>query len=139
MSKKYRVKKKRTPKEELKAEAKKINWKLWGITIAVTLLFFCIYQIGLYYKIIAVMYIYSVLMGVLILIYGILNRGFSKFEPENIVFPDKMTEEEKQKALEKETKRRKTAKYFLIPLIGVMVTLAFDVVYLFYLEPIINK
>ena len=134
MSKKYKVK--RTPKQTTKEKVKKINWRLWGITIAVTLVLFAVYQAGIYFESIAVMYIYAILMGVLIIVYGILNRGFSGFDPEKVSFPKNMAEEEKQILIEKELKRRKKAKIVLIPLIGIMVTLAFDTLYLYYLEPL---
>jgi len=134
----YKVKRKSNPKKELKREAKKVNWRLVLITLITVLLVFTVYQTALHLMFEYIIHIYSISAGILTVIFGIMNRGFSKFDPDEAVFPDSLSEEEKKEAVIKEEKRRKAARKLLIPLTAILITLALDMVYLFYLEPIMK-
>ena len=134
----YKVKRKSDSKKELRKEAKKVNWRLVIITLITVLLVFTVYQTALRLMFKYIVHIYSISAGILTVIFGIINRGFSKFDPDETVFPDGYTEEEKKDAIEKEEKRRRAARKLLIPLAAILITLALDMVYLFYLEPIMK-
>lgn len=138
MSQKYKIKRKPAAKDELKKEAKKLNWKLWLFAFASILFFFTAYQTALYFMFEYIVHIYAALATGFALVFGIMNRGFGKFEPESITFPEDYTEEKRKEIIDKEQKRRKLARKFLIPLSGILFTLAFDMIYLIYLQPLIG-
>lgn len=138
MSKSYKVKRRKDPKTELKKEAKRVNWKRVLTVFGVTVLIFALYELAVMLEFIYIVHIYAILGGVLALVYGILNRGFARFDPDSVIFPKSYTEEQKKELIEKELIRRRKARLLLIPLIGILITLAIDTVYLIYLMPIMK-
>lgn len=138
MSKKYKIKKKPDPKKELKKEAKKVNWKRVLTVFGVTVLIFAVYEVAMILEFGYMIHIYSILGGALALVYGILNRGFARFDPDSVIFPEGFTDEQKRELIEKELARRGKARLLLIPLTGILITLAIDTVYLIYIMPIMK-
>lgn len=134
---KFKIRKKQTPKEILKAEAKKVNWGLIVLTLISICGIFTIYQAALRCEFEYIVHIYGILAAVLALGFAVLNRGFSRKKLTVDELPENWDAQRKQSFMRKEEKRRKLAKYLLIPLVGIMISFAYDVVYLFYLEPLL--
>ncbi len=123
---KYTRKPKLSPAEQARAELKKINWKLYLLTFLCVALSFGVYQLAIKFEFGYIIHIYAALLFVCSLCYGIFNRGFLSKAPEALSFEEK----------EAWNARHKKAKYFLIPVIAILLTFAFDFIYLYYLEPL---
>lgn len=136
---KYKVKKKKrlTPEEALKESARQFNWKLHIINLLSAILLFGIYQAAIYLHFGFIIHIYAAVLCVCGIAFGILNRGFSKKIPDADSLPEEWDKNQKYQYIEEQKKRRKKAKIFLIPIFGILVTFAFELVYLIYLEPLL--
>lgn len=135
--KKYKLKKKKTPAESLRQEAGKVNWKLWLVTFLCVAAIFALYQICvmLYFK--YIIHIYSAVLFLCALAYGIINRGFSNRKITSEQLPAEWEAQRKADFISDMEKRRKKSKPLLIPIIGILVTFAYDIIYLFYIEPLL--
>lgn len=133
----YKLKKKKTPAESLRQEAGKVNWKLWLVTFLLVAAIFALYQIcvALYFK--YIIHIYSLVLFVCALCYGIINRGFSNKKITAEDLPHDWEPERKKAFIADVERRRKKAKPLLIPVIGILVTFAYDIIFLFYIEPLL--
>ena len=134
---KYRIRRKKSPKEEIRQEAKKINWKLWIVTLISVAAIFSVYQIAVYLRFGYILHIYCILAGVLMILYFFINRGFSGHKATYEDLPETWDSERKNAFLRDAEQRHRRAKKLLIPIIGILSTLAFDIVYLFYIEPML--
>ncbi len=133
----YRLKKKKTPAESLRQEAGKVNWKLWLVTFLCVGAIFALYQIcvALYFK--YIIHIYSVALFLCALGYGIINRGFFNRKITAEQLPAEWDSERKKAFISDMEKRRKKAKLLLIPVIGILITFAYDIIYLIYIDPLL--
>ena len=129
----YKIKRKRTPGQQLKEEAKKINLKLWLITFISVLCIFGVYQLCVYFAFKPIVHIYAVAAGILAVCFFVFNKGLSNQKLTLDDLPSDWDEGRKEAFL----KSRRKAKLFLIPLIGILLTFAFDIIYLFYLDPVL--
>ena len=137
---KYKVKRKKksSPANELKQSVKKINWKLHISIVISTLAIFGIYQLCIYLHFKYIIHIYALVLAACGLSFGIINRGFSSKKLTAEDLPKEWSDDKKTQYIEEQNKRRKKAKLFLIPAFGILITFAFDIIYLFYLEPLIG-
>ncbi len=134
---KYRIKRKRSPKEELRHQARRINWRLWTVTLLSVAAIFSVYQVAVYFRFKYILHIYCILAGVLMILYFLTNRGFSGHKVTYESLPEDWDKERKDAFLNSIEARHRRAKKLLIPIIGILSTLAFDIVYLFYIEPML--
>ena len=98
-----------------------------GAVIAAYAIYLVCFNFGFFY----IVHVYGVILFVSLLTFGILNRGFSQKLPTAEDIPD-MAE------LEREIARRKKGRYFLIPVIAVIMTFMLDLVWLQFLQPLIG-
>lgn len=129
----YKVKRKQTPGQQLRSEAGKVNWILWAVTLASVAVIFGVYQLCVQLNFKYIVHIYAVLLGIFTVCYAILNRGFYNKTLTLEELPGEWTVEQKEAFLS----RGKKAKYFLIPVIGILLTFAYDIIFLFYLDPLL--
>lgn len=139
--KKYRITQRSATKatSELKRSLKKVNWKLIGSVLGLTILFNVIYQTFLAFEQAFIMPLYAIVLAALFICYFICNGGFSRNVPTYDELPNDWDEEKKTTYIEGMTRRKKKAKIFLVFIIPLILTLMFDLVYLFYLDPIITE
>ena len=113
-----------------KPQKRPFPWKKAGILLASFLFFFVLYQIGVHNRWLWVLHVYCAAAGVLALAYGIWNRGVFSV-PKEKDLPDAWKREEKEAFIEAVRRRKRQSSvllYFLIPLI---LTVVFDMFYLF--------
>lgn len=134
---KYKKRKKPTPKQELAKEVKKVNWSLLLITFLSVAVIFAVYQLLITLRCGWVMPLYCGLLLILAIAYMVINRGNLGKKLEYGDLPEDWDEEKKQALLAEQQRVRKRSKPILIPIIGILITLAFDIIYLFYLEPLL--
>ncbi|MDD6799489.1 MAG: hypothetical protein PUE85_03590 [Firmicutes bacterium] len=139
-SKKYRVKKKTGPADEIKAAFKKFNFRLAGKTALCFLAVFAVYQIGIYFEFKPMIHIYSIAVLILFVLYFILNRGLGKPAgiPDRASLPAEWSEEQKDDAVRIAEKTRKASKVILMLLVSFTLTLLLDMMWLFYIFNIKN-
>jgi len=77
-----------------------------------------------------VIYLYYIALMVLGVAFLLLNRGLDTTLPTPEMLPAKWTEEEKSSFIETEKKRKKIAKNLLVVVIPLLLTFAFDLVYM---------
>ncbi len=133
MSRRYRLKKKKTPLQELRKEAKKVNWRLWLITFISVVCIFGVYQLCVYLNFRPIVHIYAIAVCLLAIAFCVLNKGFSNRKLTLNDLPKEWDDGKKAAFLE----NRRRARYLLIPIIGILLTFAFDIIYLYYLDPIL--
>lgn len=122
----------------LKKSLKKINWRLAGKVFGIFVIVFAVYQTCLklaeIYNIILIQQItiisYTAITTVLACAFIIINGGVSKDIPTKFDLKDSLTDEEKEKLIQKITDRRTKAKKILVFLIPFIFTLFFDTLYL---------
>ena len=134
---KFKIRRKKTPQQLVREEARKINWKLWGITLLTVALIFAVYQVAVHLGFVYIIHIYSIAAAGLAIAYFILNRGLSGHKVRIEDLPEGWEPERKAAFIEKAQKRHGIAKKLLIPIIGIMLTFAYDIVYLTYIEPLL--
>jgi hypothetical protein len=121
---------KATPKPNAPAPKKPFPRKKALVLLLSFLGFFTFYQVGVYCEWLWVLHAYAISAGVLALVYGFWNRGVFRIPtPEQL--PDTWSKAEKEAFIEGIVSRRKRSSillYFLIPLI---LSLVFDMFYLF--------
>lgn len=128
----------RTPAGEVKAKLKSFNWKKAILILLTTAAAFSVYEaliavpalrIG---GIPIIMPVYFITVTALILAIIFLNHGFST-KP---VTPDMLsglgTDEELEAACIKLNRQKKTAKRLMLVLIPFLMSIFFDIIYLFY-------
>jgi len=137
----YRVTQRSATKttSDLKRSLRKVNWKLIGAVAGLTVLFTAIYQICIALELAFIMPVYAVLLAVLFVCYFICNGGFSRKVAEYDELPHEWDEAKKTAYIEGMTARKKKAKIFLVFIIPILLCLIFDLVYLFYLDPLITE
>lgn len=125
MAKRYRRK-----KNEPKAKKKPFSWKRFFLLLGILIPVFSFYQIGVYFGWPWLIHVYSITAGVLAVLYVIANRGvFTVPRPEEL--SDVLTPAEKAEIIAEVTRRKKRSMVLLYALIPILITLTYDVVYLF--------
>lgn len=121
----------------MKQEIKKVNGKLWLITLLSVAVIFAVYQVAVMFEFKPIIHIYAALLFISALCFGMINRGFSNKKVTHEDLPRDWDTERKNAFIADTDSRRRRAKIFLIPIIGILVTLAYDVIYLVYIEPLL--
>jgi hypothetical protein len=135
---KYRLKERYTPKTQLKEELRKINWKLIFKLVLSCGIVMAIYQTALYFQFGAIMWIYYGLLIVTVIAFVYFNKGINRKTITREELPLEWSESEKDIYLEKLTKHKNIAKKLLLLIIPLLLTFAFEVIYLFYLDQFIK-
>ena len=128
-----RIKRERQSNNEKKGiSSDQVLWLLGLIALSMTLL--AIYRYFLstpYFP--AVLTVYMASFALLILVYVIYNRGFSRRNLTKEMLNDAWSDEEKEAFLENGKLRMKKSKWILFLIIAIGVTFAFDMLELFVL------
>lgn len=114
----------RDPRGRQKVKGRYLLGVLAAVVAAYALYLVC-FNFGIFY----IIHIYGAVLFVSLLAFGILNRGFSQRLPTAEDIPDPAE-------LEKELVRRKRGRYFLVPVIAVVMTFMLDLVWLQFLQPL---
>ena len=118
--------------EEREQDGGRIWWLLGLIALAMTLL--AVYRFFLttpHFPI--VLTVYMVVFTVLILVYVIYNRGFSRRNLTKEMLNDTWSDEEKEAFLENGRQRMRRSKWMLLLILAIGFTFAFDMIELFVL------
>ncbi len=101
-------------------------FKLIGTTAAV----FAAYQFMLKLEHIWIVHVYWIALALLAMAYIAINRGSFTVATEDML-PEDWSAEEKKNFIALQIERRKKSEFLLYLLIGIMLTLIFDTMYLF--------
>ncbi len=127
MAKTYRRKQ---PASRKKKQKEHFPWKKAGLLFLSLILFFSAYQIAIYFYQGWIVHTYCIAAGVLVVLYALINRGvFSIPSPENL--PDEWSKEQKAIFIAEQQKRRRISSVLLYFLIPILMTVVWDMVYLF--------
>ncbi len=128
-----------------KTENKKPNIKLYLIFAAAVIVIFGVYRIvlnaveeGLIAPVCytALMWLYLILAGAGFIAVVTLNRGFSGRVPTADELPSAWNHVEKTRYIEAAEKRRRTAKYFLVPTVAFLFVFIYEIIELYYFPAI---
>ena len=122
-------------------QKKKPNIRLYLLSGLIIAVIFAAYRViislveggsvgGVVYDI--MMWTYLSLACVLFVIVIILNRGFSNKPVTADMLPDEWGFDEKRNYIAADTKRKRTAKYLLIPLIAFLAVFIYEIVEIYY-------
>lgn len=100
--------------------------KLVGITAAA----FTVYQLMLKLEHLWIVHVYWITLALLAMAYIAINRGCFTIATEDML-PEEWSLDEKRSFIAKQVERRKKSEFLLYLLLGIMLTLIFDTVYLF--------
>lgn len=114
----------RDPHGKQKVKGRYMLGVLAATAAAYGIYLFC-FNMGFIY----IIHIYAAVLFISLMVFGIMNRGFSQTLPDAEDIPDSAL-------LEKEIKRRRTGRYFLVPAIAVMITFMIDFIWLQFLQPL---
>jgi len=112
------------------AEKRRFPWKRALLLFLSFLVFFSLYQIGIYFYQLWILHAYCIAAGVLVVAYAAWNRGVFRV-PKAEELPKEWKKDEKEAFIAEIAGRRAKSSillYFLIPLI---MTVLFDTVWLF--------
>lgn len=124
-----------TPK---KSEKKKFNLRLFLLSALVFVIIFTIYRVCIENEKIIIMWIYLILASCLFIAIFILNRGMSSTQITADMLPDEWGDEKKAAYLDSDKRRRRIAKYLIIPLIPLLFVFIYEIFELFYLDKILE-
>ncbi|MHB1153088.1 MAG: hypothetical protein ACYCWE_04885 [Eubacteriales bacterium] len=116
--------------EQDKPQPKKRNFRQLGLLALSFIAIYGIYAAGCQLEFKPIVLIYLGLLFVLLIAFVILNRGFDTKPPERSMLPDDWDEEKKTVFLTADKKRRKIARSLLFIIIPLLLTFAFDIIYL---------
>ena len=94
------------------------------------IVFFSIYQIASYFYVEWIIHVYCIAAGVLAFTYVVMNRGMLS-KPERDRLPDDWSEAKKNIFLAEQEKRRKKSSVLLYFLIPIIMTVLFDMIYIY--------
>ena len=137
-SRKYRLKERYTPKTQLKEELRRVNWKLIIKLVISCAIVMAVYQTALYFRFSPIMWIYYGLLIVSAVAFVYFNKGINRKTVTREDLPAEWSEPEKDEFLTKLTKHKNIAKKLLLLIIPLLLTFAFEVIYLFYLDQFIK-
>lgn len=116
------------------AKKKKFNFPLLFALIGLIILFFTVYRIFIYFESVVGMWIYTVAAAALMIVFVIVNRGFTMGKTDEADLPEDWDNEKKQAYLENEAKRRRAAKTIMLFLMPILITLLLDMAELFFVD-----
>ncbi len=124
---------------ELKRTSRRINWKLIGEILGLTVLFAGFYQFAMQREWAAVMWVYYAALLILLVAFLILNRGLSRapFTPEQL--PDDWSDEKKTAFAARDVRNKAIARRLLIFLLPLLFNFVIESAYLFYLDPLVES
>lgn len=117
----------RDPHGKQKVKGRYLLGMLAAIILAYAVWLIC-FEFGFIY----IVHVYAVILFASMMAFGVMNRGFSQTLPTAEDIPDSAQ-------LEKELKRRKKGRIFLVPTVAVLVTFMLDLIWLNFLEPLLEK
>jgi len=117
----------RDPRGKQKAKGRHLLGMLSAVILAYAVWLIC-FEFGFIY----IVHVYAVILFASMMAFGVMNRGFSQSLPTAEDIPDAAE-------LERELKRRKRGRLFLVPTVAVIVTFMLDLVWLNFLEPLIAR
>lgn len=117
----------RDPHGKQKAKGRHLLGMLSAVILAYAVWLIC-FEFGFIY----IVHVYAVILFASMMAFGVMNRGFSQSLPTAEDIPDAAE-------LERELKRRKRGRLFLVPTVAVIVTFMLDLVWLNFLEPLIAR
>lgn len=109
---------------------KKRKYRQLGLLALSFIVIYGIYAAGCQFEFKPIVPIYLGLLFVLSIAFVILNRGFDTKPPERNMLPDGWDEEKKTIFLDGDKKRRNIARKLLFIIIPLLLTFAFDIIYL---------
>ena len=124
---------------ELKRTSRRINWKLIGEILGLTILFVGFYQFAMRREWAVVMWIYYAATLILLVAFLILNRGLSRapLTPEQL--PDAWSDEKKAAFAARDVRNKAIARRLLIFLLPLLFNFVVETAYLFYLDPLVES
>ncbi len=118
---------------ELRAKRKSAIWKL-VLLISVTAVIFGFYRYMLTTRFfVYVLAAYLTTLTVLVLVYIIYNRGMSRKNVTPDMLPDSWDYSQKEEYIENGKKRLKKSEWMLMPILGFVFTIAFELLELYVL------
>lgn len=136
--KKYSYRKQDSPTTQLKKEIKKINWKLVLQLVISCIVILTIYQTAMYFQFSAIMWIYYALLIISAIAFLYFNKGLNRKTIGRDYLPAEWSDNEKDNYIEKIKKHKEIAKKLLLLIIPLLLTFAFEVIYLFYLDDLLK-
>lgn len=131
------MRKEQFPDAEQRAKDKKNIAKIL-ITVALSVVLLVFYRFSLGFDFFPyVMWGYMVASAVLVLVYILYNRGFSRKGVTIDMLPDEWSEEQKTEFVASAKRRMDNSKWMLMLVIGFLVTFMFDAIELFVI-PLFN-
>ena len=125
------MRKEQFPDAEQRAKDKKNRAKIL-ITVALSVVLLVFYRFSLGFDFFPyVMWGYMVASAVLVLVYILYNRGFSRKGVTVDMLPDEWSEERKTEFVVSAKRRMDNSRWMLMFIIGFLVTFMFDAIYLF--------
>lgn len=113
-----------------KQQPKKRKFRQLGLLALFFIVIYGIYAAGCQFEFKPIVPIYMGLLLVLLITFVILNRGFDTKPPERNLLPDDWGDEKKTVFLAADKKRKKIARILLFIIIPLLLTFAFDIIYL---------
>lgn len=113
-----------------KPQPKKRKFRQLGLLGLSFIVIYGIYAAGCQFEFKPIVAIYLGLLFVLLIAFVILNRGFDTKSPDSNMLPDDWDEEKKTLYLSADQKRKKIARSLLFIIIPLLLTFAFDIIYL---------
>ena len=117
----------RDPRGMQKVSGRRLLWMLLAVIAAYAVWLLC-FEFGFIY----IVHVYAVILFAAMMAFGVMNRGFSQALPTAEDIPDAAE-------LEREIRRRKRGRIFLIPTVAIMVTFMLDLIWLQFLEPLLER
>jgi hypothetical protein len=113
-----------------KPEPKKHKLRRLGLLALSFAVIYVIYVAGCRYEFKPIVPVYFGVLLALLVAFIILNRGFDTKSPERGMLPDDWDEEKKTVFLADDEKRKRIARSLLFFIIPLLLTFAFDIIYL---------
>lgn len=117
-------------KEQKNLQKSKIPKKKLLLLALSTVLFFTVYQFAVSFGSEQIIHIYCISAGALAILYILINRGLL-VKPDIAALPGDWSREEKEEFIVKQTERRKKSSVILYFLIPIILSVIFDMLYIF--------
>lgn len=124
---------------QLRSAVRKVNWKKLGIVFGSTLLSVAVFETCMNFRLTFVMYLYYGVTVAVLAAFLILNRGFSRETLTEADFPSDMDPVKRGALIDRDKRWKAVAGKLLYVLAPLLLTLLLDTVYLFYIDPLLEK
>ncbi len=108
----------------------KIPKKKLLLLVLSTVIFFSVYQLAVSFQYNFIIHIYCISAGILAILYILINRGILD-KPDINILPQSWSHEKKEAFLAEQTGRRKKSSVILYFLIPIILSVIFDMIYIF--------